>query len=396
MRHVERTTRRIEIQGTWLANAGARQMLRATTHALGDDGVELAIDPRWGARRRIADTGAVRIMPREMPGSELAEHALETVTRLAPRASARVFDARGLVDRRHLDGLVDASGFALSDQWGARKARQRRDSVRRYAVNGRPVVLLPQAMGPFSDSATADAAREVLEAATLVYVRDQASLVHARNLLGSAVDHLRRAPDITILDDGVAPDTTVADVVLVPNARLVDQGGWDKHVYLDALERCAAAATRRGRTVEVVCHTDEAGDRVLAAALAARLGCGVSAERDERRAKGRLAAAQLVVGSRFHALLGALSQGTPAVALGWSHKYGELLGDFSVQELAAPLGCDPVAAAGTVSDALDAVDELRARISARLPVLRAQVEDMWSMCREALGLAPVGASKSVR
>ena len=38
------------------------------------------------------------------------------------------------------------------------------------------------------------------------------------------------------------------------------------------------------------------------------------------------------MGSRFHALVAALSQGIPVAALGWSHKYAELLGEFGLRE----------------------------------------------------------------
>src|SRR5690606_14730126 len=40
----------------------------------------------------------------------------------------------------------------------------------------------------------------------------------------------------------------------------------------------------------------------------------------------------LIVGSRFHALVSALSQNIPSIALGWSHKYKTLFSEFEVSD----------------------------------------------------------------
>ena len=52
---------------------------------------------------------------------------------------------------------------------------------------------------------------------------------------------------------------------------------------------------------------------------------------DLNEARDHLARSKVVVGSRMHACLNALSVGTPAIAWGYSRKFGPLFRDFGWQ-----------------------------------------------------------------
>jgi len=49
-------------------------------------------------------------------------------------------------------------------------------------------------------------------------------------------------------------------------------------------------------------------------------------------AKGIIASSRALIGSRYHALVGALSQGTPAIGTGWTHKYQALFAEYGCEE----------------------------------------------------------------
>jgi len=386
----------VEIQGTWLANVGAQQLLEATARRVraADPDVTIALDPRWGRRAARPDLDLVSILPRAMPGDRFFEGAMAVARRVAPRPVDRLLARSGWTTRRDVDALIDASGFALSDQWGARKAEQRWAVIWAYASARKPVVLIPQAMGPFTDLETARAASRILRAADLVWVRDRRSLAHARELVGDLAS-VAWAPDVTILESGIAPASAAAAVVLVPNGRLLSHGGWDRSDYVGALVEAGRIARAADRDVEVLLHTSEALDRALGAEVADALACTVVHEPDPRVIKGRIGTAELVVGSRFHALLGALSQGVPAVALGWSHKYEELFADFGVPHL-APVGRERTTTPEVVREVLAAPGPTRAAIAAHLPELRAQVERMWTSSLAVLGIGATPDGATVR
>ena len=76
------------------------------------------------------------------------------------------------------------------------------------------------------------------------------------------------------------------------------------------------------------------GDRQIADQVNRELGDSLPtiAEPDPLRTKGIIGRCDLVISSRFHALVSALSQGVPALGTGWSHKYQMLFEDYGFPE----------------------------------------------------------------
>jgi len=103
--------------------------------------------------------------------------------------------------------------------------------------------------------------------------------------------------------------------------------------------------------------------------------------------KGYLAQARLVISSRFHALVGALSQGVPSIAVGWSHKYDLLLQDYGCPEMVYPMG-SPIENLETIFDQAfsdPARTDLITRIQSAAKHQRELVQDMWQKVDTVLG-----------
>ena len=89
-----------------------------------------------------------------------------------------------------------------------------------------------------------------------------------------------------------------------------------------------------------------------------------------------------IIAGRYHAIVSALSQGVPAVAHSWSHKYGALLGDFAVSEGLA----DPMDAEGSVLllDSLINDSEYASLINSAKPELLATIDRTWDRINSTL------------
>ncbi len=323
----------IELHGAGFNNRGGQLMLRTTAERLRARGpVELCMEALPGDQ---VGYGIRPIKPSVRPFKQAKPVPLFFAL---SRVAGKVLPPSPDYARRgDADALIDISGYAFGDSWGVRRTGNFAARCRYYKDKGKPVILLPQMLGPFEDPAVADAFREVLRVADRVYARDDVSFA-ATSALGVS-DRLRQAPDMTIfLAEHPAPRVSEQPYgCIVPNMRVLDAGkdkdAWTP-VYIDRLEKAARTMLGHGLEVRFVVHDASGDDRALAEQLAARVPEGaLFGDPDPVVLKSFLGGARVVVGSRFHALVASLSMGVPAVALGWAHKYQMLLKDFGLPRL---------------------------------------------------------------
>jgi colanic acid/amylovoran biosynthesis protein len=107
-------------------------------------------------------------------------------------------------------------------------------------------------------------------------------------------------------------------------------------------------------------------------------------EADPRILKGIAARCVLMVGSRFHGLVNALSQGVPSIGTSWAHKYEALFADYGRSEwLVDPLQ-DAERGNGLLQSILQEYGLHRRHLLERSETLRRQTEAMWEEVEAAL------------
>lgn len=319
----------IEIHGTGTYNRGAELMTIAIVERMRKNfpGVRLVVSPLFGDFDARARYGLLTTW--EFPGRGRSKIS-SVVIRYASEGLRSIL---GVLDPQEIDLILDASGFAFSDQWGSGPANALLEKSNDSCRSGKPLIMLPQAFGPFDEPQVAAASKRLFDRTALIFARDTHSHKELTSL-GVTFPKLQRFPDFTV---GVHPvlsadiDLPAHFTAIVPNIRMTDKG--DSAAYLDFLNRTIQHLQDREMNPVFVLH-DAVEDRKVVEELQNRgHSIPVMESHDPRILKGILGRATLVVGSRFHALVSSLSQGVPCIGAGWSHKYPELFSDFNCPDL---------------------------------------------------------------
>jgi hypothetical protein len=322
----------IEIRGVQFENRGAQLMLWAVLHQLSKRMPKAAVALRLNAGTTLLDLRFISALVK-LP---LRKRALDLnwLSYWLPDWSKNVLQRRGVVTEASIDAVLDASGFAYGDRWGRGALEASSAELQRFHRYGKPYIFLPQAFGPFR--ATASAAKHwavSLTSSPLVAVRDTQSEQALRALMPST-DNLHRFPDITVGLDPIPIETnfkTLPSALLIPNVRLLEQ--ISKKQYLSMMLDIASRLQTSGYRVEIMNHGGKE-DTALCLELSRALAIAESRiveNRDPRFMKAVIASANIVVSSRFHACVAALSQGVPCYAIAWTHKYRELFQTYGCQ-----------------------------------------------------------------
>ena len=303
-----------------------------------------------------------------------------------------------------IDAVVDVSGFSYSDSWGVGGFKYAWPWLEYCQLKKKPYIFLPQAWGPFRKEDVADWANKLSQVADMIVSRDDESSKHLAQLQKNPVLEVRQCSDIAFRFQG-APSFVGNDILnslgisgnrpvigLVPNMRIYERttGNGASNLYVKLLIALA------NHCIEVlgvdvllapneikVPGIQEADDRFLCGIVSAHIReakhCFTLRDYySSETVKSILGQVDLLIASRFHSLVFALSQGIPVLALGWSHKYYELLRPFGLEEYVVDY--DKLDTADVISLAEKAWQQRKftgEHICGIVPRLQAQVDELF-------------------
>lgn len=320
-------TKIFEIRGAGFLNQGAAMMLLAATreirHAFPSALITVAPNGALPFHSRT-ELGLWHRAELEILGADLGK-----LVNVVPERLRRLY---GFVTEAEVDIIIDAAGFAYSDQWGVKPTQELARRAYRWSRQGKKLILLPQAFGPFTSLQLRQAICKVADYATLMFARDSVSYRHLIEVVGQR-DNIRIAPDFTNLLESYVPNSfNLAGrlVAMVPNCRMLDKTRvGEKKRYVPLFVTCAKKLQQSGMTPFFLIHAGLEDYR-----LAERINTNLSKPLpifqydNPLKIKGVLGACDGVIASRFHAVVSALSQGVACLGTGWSHKYQALFNDY--------------------------------------------------------------------
>ena len=298
----------------------------------------------------------------------------------------------GLVCHEEINIVFDASGFSYSDQWGPENCILMSHAIEKWKNTDTKVILLPQAMGPFSGSKIRKAFRKVLNNVDLVFPRDTASYNYVTDLVGYQ-RNIIQAPDFTNLVNATLPDSYKEmknRFCIIPNYRMVDKTSSEKgKKYFIFLVNCILYLLKQNILPFILIHEGDK-DYYFSKKLCKYIGKELKIIQEDNPLviKGIIGECSGVISSRFHGIVSALSQGIPAIATGWSHKYVYLF-----EEYGFPEGCVDVNSSivntNKIIDLLTnrhQANQLKSNLLLFSDIHKKRSEEMWDKVFKCIGV----------
>lgn len=323
----------IEVRGIGFPNKGAELMLAALVEMLIQryPKAKIVIEPNCPFHLR-AKYGVYQLGVAKVKNINVMQ-----VLNFVP---ARLRLRFGIIMPKEIDVIIDASGFAYGDQWGVQKAINRlAGNIRKFKEYGknttRKVIMLPQAFGPFTSTQFKAAMSEIIDFSDAIYARDKLSYQYLSELKQS--EKVKSSPDFTnVFQCAYAGHFSQEQhkVCFIPNNKMLEmknEQGSDS--YIKFMGELVKEAAIKGFSPFLLIHEGR-NDEILGDKIIAYAGVKIPVIRPATATdvKAIIGKTKLVVSSRFHGLVSALSQGIPVIATGWSHKYQMLLEDYQVSD----------------------------------------------------------------
>ena len=258
---------------------------------------------------------------------------------------------------RDFNGVIDISGFNYGDYWGSSGLLHANIWLEYFNISrDKFYIFMPQAFGSFNKLGFEGLFEPFFRNSTLICARDNASYkylieknenVKPNNLKifndivfsfreKANKSNLKHQSDLIV---GIAPNMHIKKKVISDN---------NTNSYTDLLTKDILALIKKYPNIKIKLvptetfpDKDTEDDSSLCKEILKKCNTK-NVEFDERYLNAeavfdKIGECDILIGSRFHSLIFALSQGIPVLTIGWSHKYVELMKYFELLTYIIPV-----------------------------------------------------------
>jgi len=349
----------VTIGAAFSANKGAASMLQALIDNADDVGASAKVivlstypeDDRHENPNH--DVDVVSFTPREIVFPSLPLAVLIFVVRLLGGRGRFLAVTPALRTLMKADVVADLAGISFSDGRGLPTLAYNILMTGIPLLVGAPVVKCSQALGGFDEITNRVAAKAILPRVKSVVARGKQTRINLEHIgltnvvEGADLAFLMNTPTWAVSQAReLTADVDLPYVVVSPSSvvdEVCQKEGID-HIRL-LTEACDRIVDELNRDVVIVAHSARPGkpqsrmnDLPICAEIARRM------RRQDRvhliadslsapTLRALIADADVLVTSRFHAMISGLATATPTLVIGWSHKYAEVMQRFDQEDL---------------------------------------------------------------
>jgi len=289
----------------------------------------------------------------------------------------------GIKDSKDIDVIIDASGFRYTKQWGLKATNNyMANYIEHWKTEGKKIIFMPQAWGPFDDSFK-EPIDKIVKFSDLLIARDPESKRYIESLTGT--NKVKLYPDFSNLLSPKNPELFDIDVpensvAIIPNCRMLDKMSEnDAKIYPDIIRGFILQLKKKGYNPFFLMH-EGADDEQIALEINSCLEYEIKIldHNDPLVLKGIISKCEFIIGSRFHALVSALSQGIPVISMGWSHKYNLLMRDYGLDQYLIESSITLEESSITLNNLIDELDELKTSVFKISNIEKEKTKAMWA------------------
>ena len=280
--------------------------------------------------------------------------------------------------------VFDASGFKYGDQWSHNDVfyKHLEHYYKTLKAYNTKIILLPQAFGPFEKSVSKKVIDILNKYVDIIISRDSTSLSHLINA-GIDIGKVSQYPDFTCLLKGVFPikyEALKNAVCIIPNHKMLTHTGYSKDQYLNFYDIIIPELAKKHKVF--LLNHEGIKDLQLCEEIANKLKFKIPivSNISAKEIKGVINESKLVISSRFHGVVSALTQAIPCISTSWSHKYELLMKEYGFENYVLDINSNPGTIIKLINDVLipENQKKMRSQLHAKSLEIKEQVENMWN------------------